>query len=747
MARKGNQQKNGLDQRSPSHKKGVSDPGPSPLTTKDRGNMNGEEVGLGKELPNGSHSLSSTKSVNDVDHAQDGKNSKKKSRKSQKREGKVKDETVTGHAVPCNDNTEVDKSGISTAEASNSRDGIDLSHIHNLNNMNSFGNPTNGLHREEGLGSNGLHREEGLENVEFPETVVFKFIRTAALSVARSSAEWVERHKPTFVTLKSNMLKARDHVRMKIQHAQPIIFRWIMHFGNIMLLLFMVWLDCTLRGIDSFLRMGTTSFFSIVWCSVLSVIAMVGISKFLFTLAVAAAVGLFLGFTLAVVLTGMTGIIFLWFYGSFWTTGLIIFLGGLAFITTHDRIALFITCAYSIYCAWNYVGWLGLVLGLNLSFISSDALLFFLRNIVNEHRTPNSSPEQADGFQGQPSFFPNESVHASPSDIGAAGLRADHSPGMPSTSGADSEMTSEDEVVRLINCTDHYAALGLSRFENVDVSVIKREYRKKAMLVHPDKNMGNEKAAEAFKKLQNAYEVLLDSFKRKEYDDELRREELLNYFRKFQNTSHENKGHGLFKSSFAHPEADGEDPLGESRRIACRKCGFFHLWIHTKKSKSRARWCQECKDFHQAKDGDGWVEQSSQPLFFGILQQVEAPCAYVCAGGKVYDVTEWYICQGMRCPVNTHKPTFQVNTNVVSKNGHAKGSSSGQRGGVPAPNMEETMTEEEFFEWLQNAVQSGMFENFAGSTSESPSGFNPKSGGSNSSSASSKRKKKGKKQW
>lgn len=27
------------------------------------------------------------------------------------------------------------------------------------------------------------------------------------------------------------------------------------------------------------------------------------------------------------------------------------------------------------------------------------------------------------------------------------------------------------------------------------------------MLVHPDKNMGNEKAAEAFKKIQNAYEV------------------------------------------------------------------------------------------------------------------------------------------------------------------------------------------------------------------------------------------------
>ena len=33
-----------------------------------------------------------------------------------------------------------------------------------------------------------------------------------------------------------------------------------------------------------------------------------------------------------------------------------------------------------------------------------------------------------------------------------------------------------------------------------------------AMLVHPDKNMGNEKAVEAFKKLQNAYEVRVFGF-------------------------------------------------------------------------------------------------------------------------------------------------------------------------------------------------------------------------------------------
>ncbi|KAL6522916.1 hypothetical protein OROHE_016763 [Orobanche hederae] len=734
MAKKGSQQNNGLVQRSTSHKKGAADSGPPPLIANDMGHQNGpshtlneDDVGLGEELPN---VIPTTKNVNDMDHVQNGKNSNKKSKKSKRKEKKAVTDTVAGHAVPTHGNIEVDKT-----DDLDMRDGVEFPHNYSLDNTNSYENL-----------SSGRHNEEEMENAEYPETLVFKSIRNAALSIARSSADWIEMHKPTFVTLKSSVLKARDHVRMKIQKVQPIIFRWIVHFGNLMLLLFMVWLDCTLRGIDSFLRMGTTSFFSIIWCTVLSVISIFGIGKFLFALAAVAAIGLFLGITIVVFVTGIFAIILVWFCGSLWTTGLVILLGGLGLITNHDRIGLFIASAYSIYCVWSCVGWLGLLVGLNLSFISSDALLFVLRNIINEQRTANGSSEQAAGFQGQPSFSLNE--HFSP-DTDAAGPRVNRSPGMPSTSGSDSEMTSEDEIVRLLNCADHYAALSLSRFENIDAAVIKREYRKKAMLVHPDKNMGNEKAAEAFKKLQNAYEVLLDSFKRKEYDDQLRREELLNYFRKFQNTSHENKGHGLFRSSFARPQADGEDPQGESRRIACKKCGLFHIWIHTEKSKSKARWCQECKDFHPAKDGDGWVEQSSQPVFFGMLQQVESPCAYVCAGAKVYDATEWYICQGMRCPVNTHKPTFQVNTNIVTKNNdHAKGSTSGQRGGIPVPNIDEAMTEEEFFEWMQNAVQSGLFDNFSGSTSESPSGVNNNPNGcSNSSSGSSKRKKKGKKQW
>lgn len=54
----------------------------------------------------------------------------------------------------------------------------------------------------------------------------------------------------------------------------------------------------------------------------------------------------------------------------------------------------------------------------------------------------------------------------------------------------------------------------------------------------------------------------------------------------------QNGRHGFFSSGFARSDAEGEDPFGDSRQIACKRCGGFHVWIHTKKQKSRARWCQ-----------------------------------------------------------------------------------------------------------------------------------------------------------
>lgn len=104
----------------------------------------------------------------------------------------------------------------------------------------------------------------------------------------------------------------------------------------------------------------------------------------------------------------------------------------------------------------------------------------------------------------------------------------------------------------------------------------------------------------------------------------------------------------------------------------------------------------------------------------------------------------------MRCQANTHKPSFHVNTNAISKQA-GKGTGSGQKWARVPPSMEETMTEDEFFEWLQNAVQAGVFDNFGGSSSaDSPMGRggNSSKGGSSSgpSGGGSSKRKKGRKQ-
>uniref|UniRef100_A0A2P2MBY8 J domain-containing protein n=1 Tax=Rhizophora mucronata TaxID=61149 RepID=A0A2P2MBY8_RHIMU len=728
MARKGNQQKNGVDRFASNHKKRVSDSGSAFPDAKGQGNSSEAKVFPGEQLPDYNlPTSSSADSARKANHVGDENKFKQSSGKFHTKEKLELDLGVKKSVSSQNNSTDC-----SLEEENGIFHGYEGNQKHTKCGFRWL------LH--------GLHMKNMMENLEISSNVVIASLKLSVLSMFKVTGEWLERQRPLFDTLSSKLFKARDYAKMKIEQAYPVVLKWLTNFGKIMLLLSMVWLDCTLRGIDSFLRLGTTSFFSVIWCSILSVLAMVGMSKFLISMALAAFVGVFIGLTLGLLVVGISGVAFVWLYGSFWTTLFVIVMGGLAFILSHERLALFVTTVYSVYSAWTYVGLLGLILALNLSFISSDILTHLLKNNINKQRRSNSSSEQSGGMEGQQGFSDGMSFQAAFCETGP-GLSADRGCGAPSTSGDDSELNSEDEIIRLLNCTDHYSVIGLSCYGNVDISLLKREYRKKAMLVHPDKNMGNEKAAEAFKKLQNAYEVLLDSSKQKAYNDELRRKELLNYFSRFQRNPQKNGECGFFASGFAHPEDDGKEPFRDSRQIACKKCNNFHVWVHTKRSKSRARWCQDCKDFHQAKDGDGWVEQSSLPFFFGLLQKVDAPAAYICADSKIYDATAWYTCQGMRCPANTHKPSFHVNTGVTSKHNYSKGSSSGQ-GSSRMP--EETMTEEEFFEWLQNAMQSGVFDNFSNSTSaESPStragnGSKGRGGGGTS---GSKRKKKGKKQW
>ena len=63
---------------------------------------------------------------------------------------------------------------------------------------------------------------------------------------------------------------------------------------------------------------------------------------------------------------------------------------------------------------------------------------------------------------------------------------------------------------------DYYDVLGVSR--SASDADIKSAYRKLAKQYHPDKNQGDEKAADKFKEIGEAYAVLNDPEKRKLYD-------------------------------------------------------------------------------------------------------------------------------------------------------------------------------------------------------------------------------------
>ncbi len=63
---------------------------------------------------------------------------------------------------------------------------------------------------------------------------------------------------------------------------------------------------------------------------------------------------------------------------------------------------------------------------------------------------------------------------------------------------------------------DLYSLLSINR--TATEKEIKRAYLLKAKELHPDRNPGNKKAEELFKKVNQAYAILSDKYKREQYD-------------------------------------------------------------------------------------------------------------------------------------------------------------------------------------------------------------------------------------
>ena len=66
------------------------------------------------------------------------------------------------------------------------------------------------------------------------------------------------------------------------------------------------------------------------------------------------------------------------------------------------------------------------------------------------------------------------------------------------------------------NKRDYYEVLGVDR--GADEATIKKAYRQLAKKYHPDMNPGDKEAEKKFKEASEAYAVLSDAEKRRQYD-------------------------------------------------------------------------------------------------------------------------------------------------------------------------------------------------------------------------------------
>ena len=165
------------------------------------------------------------------------------------------------------------------------------------------------------------------------------------------------------------------------------------------------------------------------------------------------------------------------------------------------------------------------------------------------------------------------------------------------------------------------------------------------------------------------------------------------------------------------------NPYQPSLSIIIYLCKIFHLWC-----RWSSQWptCAQPARFMMLRNGFSVRHALSLSISLSRL--------------SVSNWASYSYLKGISCPANTHKPSFHVNTTNISTT--AKHGSTGKANG----SVEQPMTEEEFFEWLQSAVQSGAFD--APGEGENPSGGGS-SGGGSAMKSNAKKKKKGtrKQRW
>lgn len=150
---------------------------------------------------------------------------------------------------------------------------------------------------------------------------------------------------------------------------------------------------------------------------------------------------------------------------------------------------------YAMYCVKVRVGWLGVFLSINLSFLSNDALNYLLQWCDNlSESTPTEEQMETESFTEED--FSTECEYSVPTDEPEKVQQPCKSSSKPAAPAplvnkqkessakqvAKEDASSSIEMKRILSSSNHYEALGFVRNKKIDVILLKKEYRKKVML-------------------------------------------------------------------------------------------------------------------------------------------------------------------------------------------------------------------------------------------------------------------------
>lgn len=148
---------------------------------------------------------------------------------------------------------------------------------------------------------------------------------------------------------------------------------------------------------------------------------------------------------------------------------------------------------YGMYCVKVRLGWPGVILSMNLAFLSNDIFICLLQWCDSAcEKTQTEVPKKPETvieeeFPGEfeyssvPVEEPEKKVHenksanksASPATV-VSNLKE-----VSNFKVVNIETESTDEMKRILHSLNHYEALGFPRHKKIDAAVLKKEYRKK----------------------------------------------------------------------------------------------------------------------------------------------------------------------------------------------------------------------------------------------------------------------------